>query len=84
MGRSDKVRFLYAGDLVQAPAPDLGPGIIIEIYEKPTLPTGRDSFTWIRILHSDGATSTWGHDQLMLLSRAKEETRTNEVIDEAR
>jgi hypothetical protein len=76
MGRIDRVNFLYVGDLVQ-PDPDglgrLGPGIIIEIYSKPTF--SRD-FTWVRILHSDGSTSSWGNDQLTLLSRARERDET--------
>ena len=70
MGRIDRVKFLYVGDLVQPESDRLGPGIIIEIYQKPTFNT---SFRWIRILHDDGKTSSWGNDQLTLLSRAREE-----------
>lgn len=81
MGRPDRVKFLYIGDLVQPESDRLGPGIILEIYEKPTVPTGRDIFTWIRILHSDGATSTWGNDQLSLLSRGRQGQNEGVISD---
>lgn len=83
MGKPDRVKFLYIGDLVQPESDRLGPGIILEIYEKRPVGTGRDIFTWIRILHSDGATSTWGNYQLSLLSRGRQ-GQNEEVISEAR
>ena len=71
MGRPDRVKFLYIGDLVQPESDRLGPGIILEIYEKRSNHYD-GNFTWVRILHSDGRTSSWGNDQLSLLSRGRQ------------
>jgi hypothetical protein len=79
MGRPDRVRFLYIGDLVQPESDRLGPGIILEIYEKKS--SHYDSFTWIRILHSDGVTSTWGNDQLSLISRGRQGQNEGVISD---